>query len=139
MISERISPNENFEYGNPHSNAFLQFELKLERCKPHKAAHHPTKCDIINDVKLYPIVYGRIYCHKFLTLSNQTSRYKLMCIRIISRLYQSYFLSYLLFLDINSPKLSTSSTCFWNRHLLINLCVRIYRSEFWSFGLHMFK
>ena len=25
------SPNENFEYGYPHSNAFLQFRLKLER------------------------------------------------------------------------------------------------------------
>ena len=24
-------PNENFEHGYPHSNAFLQFELKLER------------------------------------------------------------------------------------------------------------
>ena len=42
MISERISddippyirrytsPNENFEYGYPNSNAFLQFCLKLE-------------------------------------------------------------------------------------------------------------
>ena len=25
------TPNENFEYGYPHSNAFLQFRLKLER------------------------------------------------------------------------------------------------------------
>ena len=31
------SPNENFEYGYPHSNAFLQFHLKLERCKLYKA------------------------------------------------------------------------------------------------------
>ena len=65
-----------------HSNALLQFELKLERCKPHKATRHPTKCDVINDVKLFPTVYHRIYCRKFLTLSNQTSRCKLMCIRI---------------------------------------------------------
>ena len=58
MISERISdeytsPNENFEYGYPHSNALLQFELKLERCKPHKAARHPTKGDVNKDVKLF--------------------------------------------------------------------------------------
>ena len=82
-IQRYISPNENFEYGYPHSNALLQFELKLERCKPHKAARHPTKCDVINDVKLFPTVYRRIYCRKFLTLSNQTPRYKSKCIRIV--------------------------------------------------------
>ena len=80
-IRQYTSPNENFEYGYPHSNALLQFELKLERCKPHKDARHPTKGDVINDVKLFPTVYCRIYCRKFLTLSNQMSRYKLMCIR----------------------------------------------------------
>ena len=66
-------PNENFEYGYPHSNAFLQFRLKLERCKPQNATCHPMICDIISDVKLFPTVYRRTYCHKFLTLSNQTS------------------------------------------------------------------
>ena len=71
-----------FEYGYPHSNALLQFHLKLERCKPHKVAHHPTKCDIIDNVKLFLTVYHRIYCHKFLTLSNQTKRYKSKCITI---------------------------------------------------------
>ena len=81
-IRRYTSPNENFENGYPHSNALLQFPLKLKRCKPHKAARHPTKCDVINDVKLFPTVYRRIYCRKFLTLSNQRSRYKLMCIRI---------------------------------------------------------
>ena len=70
MIS---SPNEKLEYGYPHFNALLQSPLKLERCKPHKASCHPKKCDVINDVKL---------CCKFLTLSNQTSRYKSKCIRI---------------------------------------------------------
>ena len=87
MISERISDDippqmKNFEYGYPHSKALLQFELKLERSKPHKAARHPTKCDVINDFKLFPAVYRSIYCRKFLTLSNQMSRYKLMCIRM---------------------------------------------------------
>ena len=69
-------------YGYPHSNALLQSRLKLERCKPHIAARHPTKCDVINDVKLFPTVYRRIYFRKFLTLSNQTSHYKSKCIRI---------------------------------------------------------
>ena len=73
-ISERYtSPNENVECGYPYSNTLLQFELKLEHCKPHKATRHITKCDVINDVKLFPTVYRRIYCCKFLTLSNQTS------------------------------------------------------------------
>ena len=34
-------------------------------------------CDISNDVKLFLTV-----CHKFLMLSNQTSRFKIKCIRI---------------------------------------------------------
>ena len=56
-IRRYTSLNENFEYVYPHSNAFLQFELKLEYCKPHKAARHPIKCDVINDVELFPTVY----------------------------------------------------------------------------------
>ena len=76
-IRQYTCPNENFEYSYPHSNAFQQFHLKLEHCKPYKAAHHPTKCDIINDVK-----QNRIYCRKFLTLSNPMSRNKIKCIRI---------------------------------------------------------
>ena len=75
-IRQYTSPNENFEYGYPHSNALLQFRPELEPSKPHKAACHPTRCDVINDVKLFPTVNRRIYCRKFLTLSNQTSRYK---------------------------------------------------------------
>ena len=56
-IRRYTSLNENFEYGYPHSNATLQFELKLERCKPFKAARHPTNFDVINEVKLFPAVY----------------------------------------------------------------------------------
>ena len=37
-IRRYISPNENFEYGYPHSSAFLQLHLELECCKQHKAA-----------------------------------------------------------------------------------------------------
>ena len=75
------SPNEYFEYGYPHSNAHLQSCLKFECYKRHKAARHATKFDIIND-KLFPAVYCRIYCRKFLTLSNQSLCYKSKCIRI---------------------------------------------------------
>ena len=82
-IRRYTSPNKNFEYGYPQSNALLQSRLKLEHCKPHKAAHHPTKCDIINDVKLFLTVYRRIHCCKFLTLSNQKLHYKSKCIRIL--------------------------------------------------------
>ena len=64
MTSEHISDddnmayqNEKFEYGYAHSNALLQFELKLDHCKLLKAARHPVKCDVINDVKLFPKVY----------------------------------------------------------------------------------
>ena len=35
-IRRNTSPNENVEYGYPHSNALPQFELKLE------ATGHPT-------------------------------------------------------------------------------------------------
>ena len=49
-IRRCTSPNENFEYGYAHSNALLQSRLKLECCTLHKAARHPTKCDVINEV-----------------------------------------------------------------------------------------
>ena len=82
-IRQYTSPNENFEYCYPHCNALLQFRLEFERWKPHKAARQPMRSDVINFVKLFPTVYHRIYCRKFLTLSNQTLRYKIKCIRII--------------------------------------------------------
>ena len=66
-----------------HSNALLQFRLKKEHCMPHEAARHPTKCDVINDIKLFFTVYQRIYCCKYLTLSMQMSRYKIKYIRIL--------------------------------------------------------
>ena len=73
MISNRISNNytsrnKKFDYGYlAHSNAFLQFRLKFEHCKLHKVACHPTICDVITDVKLFPTcdVLSQI-----LTLSN---------------------------------------------------------------------
>ena len=81
-IHRFTSPNENFEYSYPHFNELLKFHFKLKRYKPHNAARHPTKYEIISDVKLFPTVYCRIYCRKFMTLSNQMSQYKMKCIRI---------------------------------------------------------
>ena len=78
-IFDHIPPQiKNFKYGYPHSNALLQFFAQIEALQ---AARHPAICDVINDVKLFPTVYRRIYCHKFLMLSNQTSSYKSKCIR----------------------------------------------------------
>ena len=59
MILNSISSNENFEYGYSHSNAL--FGLKLEHCKLHEAEYHPTKCDVINDIKLFPTVIGYLH------------------------------------------------------------------------------
>ena len=53
-IRRNTSKNENFENGYPQSNALLQYDFKLERCDPYKSTHHPTKCDIIYDVKPFP-------------------------------------------------------------------------------------
>ena len=63
LISDNIttSPKENSEYDYPHSNALLQFCLKLENCKLREAAFHPMKCDVISDAKLFLTVYDRIY------------------------------------------------------------------------------
>ena len=35
-IRQYTSPNDNLEYGIPHSNTLMQSRLKLERCNPHK-------------------------------------------------------------------------------------------------------
>ena len=81
-IRRYTSPNGFFGHSYSHSNELLQFYLNFERSKPHKAAVHLTECGKFNDVKLFPTVHRKIYCRKFLTLSNQTSRNKSKCIRI---------------------------------------------------------
>ena len=63
----------------PNLMRFYSLVSKLSvasRIKTHKGVRHKMKCGFINDVKLFPTVYRTIYCHKFLILSNQTSRYK---------------------------------------------------------------
>ena len=63
------------------------------RRKPHKVVHYKMKCDVINDIKLFPTVYRRIYCHKILMLSNQTLSYKSKCIRIRYTLFAIYIVT----------------------------------------------
>ena len=53
--------------------ALPQFPLILKRCKPHSHLRHPTKCDVINDVKLFLTVYRTIYCHNFVIFKKKIS------------------------------------------------------------------
>ena len=101
-IRQYTSPNENFEYCYPHSNALLLSRLKLERCKQHKA-YAIQRNDVINDIKLFPTVYCRICCRKFVTLSNQTSRYKSKCIKMKDSWFEPYW-----------------------RHFIVSLCKTLY-------------
>ena len=87
------SINENFEYDYPHSNAhFSIYSSKAQHFAPNwsfasnvKQLRQPITSDVTYDVGA-PTVYRRIYWRKFLTLSNQTSRYIRKCIKIaISR------------------------------------------------------
>ena len=85
-----ISPNENFECGYPRSNALFNiYSSKAQHFAPNwsfisnvKQLRQPITSDITYDVGA-AIVYCRIYWHKFLTLSNQTSCYIRKCIRIL--------------------------------------------------------
>ena len=74
MISERISDNispqmEILNIVIPILMHFCSFVSNLEGYKAHKAAVYPMKCEVFNDIKLFPTVFRRIYCRKFLTLS----------------------------------------------------------------------
>ena len=65
----------------------LQSRLKLEHCKPHRAAHHLLKCDIINYVKQFPTGYTfanishPIRCH-IIKASALESLFKHVCTAI---------------------------------------------------------
>ena len=83
------SPNDKFEYGYPHSNVlFNMFTSKPGICFKnisYMSDVYPLRWPIISDVAHdvgFPTVYRGIYCRKFLTLSNQTSRYICKWIRI---------------------------------------------------------
>ena len=63
---------------------FCSFVSNLSVASRMKPRVIRLKFDEINDIKLFPTVYRRIhvYCRKFLTLSNQISRYKIKHIRM---------------------------------------------------------
>ena len=48
------------------------------RIKPHKGVLHPTKCDLINDVKLFPTVYHRILSQIFDVIQSDIALQKQM-------------------------------------------------------------
>ena len=83
------SPNEHFEYGYPHSNALFNiYSTKSQYFAPNwsfvsnvKQLRQQITSDVTYDVGAQT-VYRRIYWRKFLTLSNQTSRYIRKCIRM---------------------------------------------------------
>ena len=87
------------------------------------------KATLRNDVG-FPTVYRRIYCRKFMTLSNQTSRCICKCIRIV--VYRFYCMA--LFHSQTRPHMintfsSTMAYYFWQIHKIlltnhfgINLC-----------------
>ena len=60
MIYERISDDIPPQMKILNMVIPILMHLCSLRCKPHKAARHPRKCDVINDVKLFPTLYRRI-------------------------------------------------------------------------------
>ena len=83
------SPNEHFEYGYPHSNALFNiYSSRAQHFAPNwsfvsnvKQLRQPITSNVTYDIGA-ATVYRRVYWRKFLTLSNQTSRYIRKCIRI---------------------------------------------------------
>ena len=102
-IPQYASSNEIFEYSYPHSNAQVTFLLKTD-CENvvccanvqrlstalnrspaayiHFSANEKRRYILMSSLWQYIAVYRRIYCRKFMTLSNQTSRFICKCIRI---------------------------------------------------------
>ena len=70
MISERLSDDippqmKVLNMVSPILMLVCSFISNLSVVKPHNAARHRTKGDVINDVKLFTKVYRRIYFRKF--------------------------------------------------------------------------
>ena len=89
-IRRYTSPNENFEYGYPHSNVLFNFYTS-------KPLYFVQNVSFVSDVNQYIDQslatllltsgfrrYIAGYCRKFLTLSNQTLRYIHKCIRMVN-------------------------------------------------------
>ena len=60
MISECISHDI-----PPQMKIFKKVIPILMHSKPHKAACYPTKCDVINEFQLFPIVFRDIVLQNF--------------------------------------------------------------------------
>ena len=69
-IYKCTSPNEKFDNCYPLSNAFPQFSLKLELCKLYKATRYLTKCDVIDEIKLFLTAYIKLILSNFFMLFN---------------------------------------------------------------------
>ena len=54
-------PNSVFQNSGILSDALLQYHLKLDQYKPRKAARHPTRCDVINDVSILQNILSQIF------------------------------------------------------------------------------
>ena len=84
MISDHIydviPPKRNLKMAIPILN-LMHFCTFVSNCSIEMCIKRPTKCDVINDVKLFPKVFCRIYCRKFLT-SNQMSYTKVSALEI---------------------------------------------------------
>ena len=65
MISERIPDDIPTQIKILNMIIPILFPLKLERCKPQKATHHPTKCDVINDVNFFPTEFTVKNCRRY--------------------------------------------------------------------------
>ena len=90
-IRRYTAPNAKFEYGYPQSNVLFNiYKSKPGICLKNISCIsdvYSLRCPIISDFAYdvgFPTVYRGIYCLKFLTLSNQTSRYICKCIRMNS-------------------------------------------------------
>ena len=77
-----------------HFYSFVSNWSFASHIKPHVI--HPTKCDVIDDVKLFPTIYRKMYCSKILTLSNQAPRKKSKYIRILTYILCSCTISNIL-------------------------------------------
>ena len=88
-IRRYISPNENFEYGYPNSDALFNiyssnaqyFAPNVNYVSSIKPLRQPITRDVIYNVGA-STVYRKTYWCEFLTLSNQVSRYIRKCIRM---------------------------------------------------------
>ena len=88
-IRRYTSPNEDFEYGYPHEHFPFHKDSENVLCCVYDrlpaslySLVNQWKATLRNEVG-FATVYRRIYCRKFMTLSNQTSRCICECISLV--------------------------------------------------------